>query len=101
MSEKNSKNKQWPEIGSLVRINAGTRIQTEDGNIAIVPHYDEYELIGMVIEHHPSCEYIDDQLDVLLEDKVYRILRTPSPNPNIDPYFNIRGINDDGTNRSY
>lgn len=100
MSEKNSKNEEWPEIGSLVRINPGTRLLTEDGNIAIVPYYEE-EIIGMVVEVYPHCEHIEDQLDVLVEDRIYRIVRTPSPNPNIDPYFNIRGINDDGTNRSY
>ena len=100
MSEKNSKNEEWPEIGSLVRINPGTRLLTEDGNIAIVPYYEE-EIIGMVVEIYPHCEHIEDQLDVLVEDRIYRIVRTPSPNPNIDPYFNIRGINDDGINRSY
>ena len=66
----------------------------------IVPYYEE-EIIGMVVEVYPHCEHIEDQLDVLVEDRIYRIVRTPSPNPNIDPYFNIRGINDDGTNRSY
>ena len=100
MSEKNLKNEEWPEIGSLVRINPGTRLLTEDGNIAIVPCYEE-EIIGMIIAHHPQCALVEDQLDVLVEDRVYRIVRTPSPNPNIDPYFNIRGINDDGINRSY
>ena len=100
MSEKNSKNEEWPEIGSLVRINPGTRLLTDDGNIAIVPYYED-EIIGMVVEVYPHCEHIEDQIDVLVEDKVYRIVRTPSPDPNINPYFNIRGINDDGTNRSY
>jgi len=100
MSEKNSKNEDWPEIGSLICINPGTRLLTDDGNIAIVPYYED-EIIGMVVEHHPECELIADQLDVLVEDKVYRIVRQPSPDPSIDPYFNIRGISDDGTNRSY
>ena len=100
MSEKNSKNDTWPEIGSLVRINPGTRLLTDDGNIAIVPYYED-EIIGMVVEHHPEHEHYSDHLDVLVEDKVYRIVRTPSPDPNINPYFNIRGINDDGINRSY
>ena len=41
MSEKNSKNEDWPEIGSLVRINPGTRLLTDDGNIAIVPYFED------------------------------------------------------------
>ena len=100
MLEKNSKTDDWPEIGSLVRINPGTRLLTDDGNIAIVPYFEE-EIIGMVVDHRPECEFTGDQLDVLVEDKVYRVVRTPSPDPNINPYFNIRGINDDGVNRSY
>ena len=100
MSKKNTKNEVWPEIGSLVRLNPGTRLLTEDGNIAVVPTYEE-EVIGMVVEHHPSCEYIDDQLDVLVENRIYRVIRTPSSYPDIDPYFNLRGINEDDTNRSY
>ena len=100
MSKKISKNEEWPKIGELVRVNPGTRLLTEDGNIAVVPAYED-EVIGMVVEHHPSCEYIDDQIDVLIDDRVYCVVRTPSSNPGIDPYFNLRGINDDGTNRSY
>ena len=100
MSEKNSKNKDWPEIGSLVRINPGTRLLTDDGNIAIVPVWEE-EIIGMVVDHHPACELTGDLLYVLVDSKVYRIVRTPSPDPNINPYFNIRGIHNDGNNRSY
>jgi len=100
MSGKNTKNEQWPQIGSLVCVNPGTRLLTEDGNIAIVPVWDE-EITGIVIELFPACEYIEDQLDVLVVDRLYRVIRTPSPHPNIDPYFNLREIHDDGTSTKF
>jgi len=100
MSEKNSKNKEWPEIGALVCINPGTRLLTDDGNIAIVPVWEE-EILGIVVELFHACEHLDDQIDVLVTDRVYRVIRTPSPHPNIDPYFNLREIHNDGTTTKF
>lgn len=98
MSEKNTQKESWPKINSIVALNAGTRIDCGAGSIAIVPSYDE-EVIGIVVEHHPQADSRYDWLDVLIEDRVYHILRTPSPHPNIEPYFNVREINEDGTTK--
>ena len=100
MLEKNTKNEEWPEIGSLVCINPGTRLLTEDGNIAIVPEWEE-EITGIVIELFPACEFIDDQLDVYVIDRTYRVIRTPSPHPNINPYFNLRETHNDGSSKKF
>ena len=100
MSEKNTINETWPLVGSLVCINAGTRLLTADGNIAIVPDIED-EIIGIVLANHPACEYVQDHIDVVIEDRIYQIVRTPSPHIDIDPYFNIRGINDDGTTTKF
>ena len=100
MSEKNTPKEKWPKINSIVALNAGTRIDCGAGSIAIVPSYDE-EVIGIVVEHHPQVDSRYDWLDVLIEDRVYHILRTPSPHPNIEPYFNVREINEDGTGKEF
>lgn len=100
MLEKNTKNDEWPKVGSLVCVNAGTRLLTNDGNIAIVPELEE-EIMGIVIELFPACELTDDQLDVFVEDRTYRVIRTPSPHPNISPYFNLREIHDDGSTKKF
>jgi len=98
MSKTNLQKENWPKINSIVALNAGTRIDCGAGSIAIVPSYDE-EVIGIVVEHHPQADSRYDWLDVLIEDRVYHILRTPSPHPNIEPYFNVREINEDGTTK--
>ena len=100
MSEKNIQKESWPKINSIVALNAGTRIDCGAGSIAVVPSYDE-EVIGIVVEHHPQADSRYDWLDVLIEDRIYHILRTPSPHPNIEPYFNVREINEDGTGTEF
>ena len=100
MSKKNLQKEKWPRINSIVAVNAGTRIDCGGGNIAVVPSYDE-EIIGVVLEHHPQVDSRHDWIDILIEDKVYHVLRTPSPHPDISPYFNIREIHDDGTTTKF
>lgn len=100
MLEKNSNHCDWPEINSIICINPGTRLLCDNGNIAIVPVWEE-EIIGIVLEHKYACEHEDDQLHVLVDNEVYRIIRTPSPYPEISPYFNIREIKDDGTTAKF
>ena len=101
MSQKNTcENDNWPKLNSIVAVNAGTRIDCGNGRIAIVPSYDE-EVIGIVIEHHPQVDYRHDMIDILVEDQVYHVLRTPSPHVDIPPYFNLREIHDDGTSTKY
>ena len=100
MSKTNIQTDQWPKINSIVAINAGTRIDSGAGRIAIVPSYDE-EIIGIVIEHHPQVDSRHDWIDILVEDRVYHVLRTPSPHPNVSPYFNLREIHDDGTSTKF
>jgi len=96
MSQKAKNKDQRPKINSLVAINAGTRLVCDDGNIAIVPYYEE-EIIGVVLEYHPE----DDTVDILVEDYVYRVMRTPSPHIDIPPYFNLREIHNDGTSTKF
>ena len=101
MSQKNtSKNERWPKLNSIVAVNAGTRIDCGNGSVAIVPSYDE-EIIGIVIEHHPQVDSRHDWIDILVEDQVYHVLRTPSPHIDIAPYFNLREIHDDGTSTKF
>ena len=100
MSKTNIQKSQWPKINSIVAVNAGTRIDSGAGRIAIVPSYDE-EIIGIVLEHHPQVDSRHDWIDILIEDKVYHVLRTPSPHPNVEPYFNLREIHDDGTTTKF
>ena len=100
MSKTNSPTENWPKINSIVAINAGTRLDCGSGRIAIVPTYDE-EIIGIVLEHHPHVDSRHDYIDILVEDHVYHVLRTPSPHPNIEPYFNLREIHDDGTSTKF
>lgn len=91
---------QWPKINSIVLINPGTRLDCGNGRIAIVPAYDE-EVVGVVLEHHPQVDSRDDWIDILVEDQVYHVLRTPSPHIDIPPYFNLREIHDDGTSTKF
>ena len=100
MSKTNTPIDQWPKINSIVAINAGTRIDSGAGCVAIVPAYDE-EIIGIVIEHHPQVDSRHDWIDILVEDRVYHVLHTPSPHPNVKPYFNLREIHDDGTSTQF
>mgnify|MGYP001379460825 FL=1 len=81
-------------------INAGTRLDCGNGRIAIVPEYDQ-EIIGVVLEHHPQVDSRHDWIDILIEDQVYHVLRTPSPHIDIDPYFNLREIHADGTSTKF
>ena len=90
----------WPKINSIVLINPGTRLDCGNGRIAIVPQYDE-EIVGVVLEHHPQEDMRDDWIDILVEDQVYQVLRTPSAWEHEDPYFNIREIQDDGTSKQF
>ena len=100
MSKTSTQIEKWPKINSIVAVNAGTRIDCGGGSIAIVPSYDE-EIIGIVIEHHPQIDSRDDWIDILVEDQVYHVLRTPSPHVDIPPYFNLREIHDDGTSTQF
>ena len=101
MSQKNTyESETWPKINSIVAVNAGTRIDCGNGRVAIVPSYDE-EIIGIVIEHHPQVDSRHDWIDILVEDQVYHVLRTPSPHIDIPPYFNLREIHDDGTSTKF
>ena len=81
-------------------INPGTRLDCGDGRIAIVPQFEE-EIIGIVLEHHPEVDHRHDMIDILVEDQVYHVLRTPSPHDDIPPYFNLREIKDDGTSEKF
>ena len=96
MSQKSTPPENWPKINSIVAVNAGTRLNSGAGLISIVPSYDE-EIIGIVIEHHPQVDSRNDWIDILIEDQVYHVLRTPSPHADIPPYFTLREIHDDGT----
>lgn len=101
MLKRNIETKDWPKINSLVLINAGTRIACDEGStIAIVPSYDE-EVVGVVLSHEPGFDWRFDAVEVMVEDTVYRILRTPA-NSNLSyPYFNLRQVNDDGTTEQF
>lgn len=101
MSQKSTMpTEKWPKINSIVAINAGTRLDCGAGRIAIVPDHEK-EIIGIVLEHHPQADSRHDWIDILVEDQVYHVLRTPSPHPTIAPYFNIREIHDDGTSTEF
>ena len=87
-------------MGSIVLINPGTRLDCGNGRIAIVPQYDQ-EIVGVVVELHPQADSRDDWIDILVEDQIYHVLRTPSPHIDIPPYFNLREIHDDGTSTEF
>ena len=101
MSQKNLEQREkWPKINSVVAINAGTRLDCGHGRVTIVPSYEE-ELYGVVIEHHPQSDSRHDWIDVLVEDQIVHVLRTPSPHIDISPYFNLREMHDDGTSTKF
>lgn len=101
MSQKSSTpTEKWPRINSIVLINPGTRLDCGNGRVAIVPSYEE-EIVGIVLEHHPQSDSRHDWIDILVEDQVYHVLRTPSPHNDIPPYFNLREIHDDGTSTKF
>ena len=101
MSQKSTpKSERWPSINSIIAVNAGTRLDCGNGRIAIVPELDT-EIIGIVLEHHPQVDSRHDWLDILVEDQIYQVLRTPSPHPTIEPYFNLREMHDDGTSTKF
>ena len=100
MLEKNTATLNWPKINSIICINPGTRLLCDNGNIAIVPVWEE-EIIGIVIDYQCANDEEGDQLHVLVDNEIYRIVRTPSPYPDINPYFNVREIQDDGTTAEF
>ena len=100
MSQKSKNKDPWPKINSLVAVNAGTRLNCGHDQIAIVPHYEE-EIIGVVIEHHRDLDSRYDTIDILVEDRIYHVMRTPSPHIDIPDYWNLREINDDETTRKF
>ncbi len=81
-------------------INPGTRLDCGEGRIAIVPEYDT-EILGIVLEHHPQADSRHDWLDILVEDRIYHVLKTPSPHLKIADYWNLREIHDDGTTTKF
>lgn len=96
----NTRTKDWPKINSLILINAKTRISYDEGSsISIVPSY-ENEITGIVLSHDPGSDWRFDAIEVMIQNRVYRIIRTPPAHPDWDyPYFNVRQINDDGTTK--
>ena len=101
MSPKSTKkNERWPQINAMVSLNPGTRLDCGDQSIAIVPQYED-EVIGIVISHHPAFDWRYDSLEVLVEDQVYRVLRTPGSTLSEAPYFNLRQYNEDGTTEQF
>ena len=100
MLETNTAPPNWPKINSIICINPGTRLLCDNGNIAIVPVWDE-EIIGIVVEHQYGVDDEEDELHVLVDNQVYRVVRTPSPYPDINPYFNVRELQDDGTTTEF
>lgn len=101
MSPKSSKNnEQWPRINAMVALNPGTRLDCGENKVAIVPQYEE-EVIGIVISHSPAFDWRFDSLEVMVEDQIYRVLRTPGSTLSEPPYFNLRQYNDDGTTEQF
>ena len=102
MSERNIQTEDWPKINSLILINAGTRISCDvlDRSIVIVPSYDD-EVVGVVLSHDPGFDWRFDAIEVMVEDSVFRIIRTPGHSNLSYPYFNVRQLNDDGTTKQF
>tara|TARA_R110001592_G_scaffold343667_2_gene634454 strand:- start:1378 stop:1671 length:294 start_codon:yes stop_codon:yes gene_type:complete len=93
MEKKNTQEQSWPTINSIIVLNPGTRIDTGNGTLAIIPSCDE-EYIGVVVELFEGNEFFDDRMDVLVGDRIYTILRTPGSSGEEDPYFNISILED-------
>ena len=85
MEKKNTQEQSWPTINSIIVLNPGTRIDTGNGTLAIIPSCDE-EYIGVVVELFEGNEFFDD--------RIYTILRTPGSSGEEDPYFNISILED-------
>jgi hypothetical protein len=100
MSERNIQIEDWPEINSLILINSGTRISyDEDSTISIVDYEDE--VVGVVLSHDPGIDWRFDAIEVLVSDHIYRILKVAPHSTLMDPYFNVRQIDDDGTTKQF
>jgi hypothetical protein len=93
MEQKNMQDQDWPPINSIIVLNPGTRIDSGNGTLAIIPPGDE-EYIGVVVEFFEGNEFVDDRMDVLVGDRIYTVLRTPGYLHDKDPYFNIKIIED-------
>lgn len=93
MEQKNIQEQDWPAINSIIILNPGTRIDSGNGTLAIIPPGDE-EYIGIVVELFEGNEFFDDRMDVLVGDRIYTVLRTPGYLHDEDPYFNIKIIED-------
>lgn len=93
MEQKNMQEQGWPPINSIIVLNPGTRIDSGNGTLAIIPAGDE-EYIGVVVELFEGNEFFDDRMDVLVGDRIYAILRTPGSSHQEDPYFNIKILED-------
>ena len=93
MSLKSTKTDSWPKINSIIALNAGTRLECDEGVIAIVPSLDQ-EVYAIVVNHHPAYDWRHDTIEVMIGSKIYFVLRTPPPVSEHYPYFNVREVSD-------
>ena len=92
MSKKNiTNNDGWPPVHAIVLLSPGTRLDCSPETVAIIPE-GEIPVYGMVVEHVVGDNWQQDRVEVLVDSKIYRIMRTPSSFPSMDPYFNVKVI---------
>ena len=86
----------WPPINSIIAINPGTKmtLETSEGTIETPLCVSCSEIYGVVIKHKPGYKWQLDSMEVLIEDRIYTVHRCDPPMVDVDPYFNVREINE-------
>ena len=99
------KNKKWPEVGSTILINPGTKLTRERDFSSFTLAAEE--ICGFVTAQYISNDWSVERLEVLIEDQIYFIHRIPPMHTGTGiqeletPLFNIRCLNDDGTTTKF
>ena len=50
------------------------------------------EIYGVVLKHKPGYKWQLDAIEVLIEDRIYSVHRCDPPMVDVNPYFNVRVI---------
>ena len=70
-------------------------METTEGTIETPICISCNEIYAIVIKHNPAYKWQLDSIDVLIEDRIYRVHRCDPPLVEEDPFFNVRIIADE------
>lgn len=94
MSKKNTTTENdWPSVNSIILLSPGTRLDCGPEKIAIIPNGTD-PIYGVVVDHIVGDNWRQDRVEVLVDNEIHQIMRTPSSMPTMEPYFNVMEITD-------